>query len=151
LDSTLAPLGSDSVHRFPITNALEFVAFADFCALSTVWDVPPRARGDIDDLDVERGHRPLRVVREGGKRASIPLAPRAARAQTDLAHSLRHSFITAALDAGVREPHKRRTRSPTRARPCVTTRARRSLDRHATRIATPASRVPPADTDSMTG
>jgi integrase/recombinase XerD len=33
----------------------------------------------IDDLDVDRGHRTLQVVRKGGKQATIPLAPRTAR------------------------------------------------------------------------
>jgi integrase len=97
---------------------------------------------DIDDLDVDRGHRTLRVVRKGGKHAIVPLAPRTARA-LDLyfgeravgpiflgagggrmdgyaadrtvkrlagragitkrisSHSVRHSLIIAALDAGV--------------------------------------------------
>ncbi len=97
---------------------------------------------DIDDLEYERGHRTLKILRKGGKRAVIPLAPRTSRA-VDLyigerttgpiflsakgermdryaadrmvkrlarragitkrisPHSLRHSFITAALDAGV--------------------------------------------------
>jgi site-specific recombinase XerC len=35
---------------------------------------------DIDDLDIDRGHRTLRVVRKGGKRVTVPLAPRTARA-----------------------------------------------------------------------
>jgi len=35
---------------------------------------------NIDDLDVERGHRTLRVVRKGGKHAIIPLASRTGRA-----------------------------------------------------------------------
>jgi site-specific recombinase XerD len=97
---------------------------------------------DIDDFDIDRGHRTLRVVREGGKQVTIPLAPRTTRAldfyvgeriggpifvgagggrmdryaadrtvkrlarQAGITkrispHSLRHSFITAALDAGV--------------------------------------------------
>ncbi|HXZ76631.1 MAG TPA: tyrosine-type recombinase/integrase [Streptosporangiaceae bacterium] len=68
---------------------------------------------DIEALGVERGHRTLVVVRKGGKVVTIPLAPRTARA-IDLAigeragitkpvgpHTLRHAFITAALDAGV--------------------------------------------------
>ena len=97
---------------------------------------------DIEALGVERGHRTLVVTRKGGKVATIPLAPRTARA-IDLAvgerpegpvfltaagrrldrhgaarivrrvagragitkpvgpHTLRHAFITAALDAGV--------------------------------------------------
>ena len=29
---------------------------------------------DIDHLDVDRGHRTLRIVREGGKQVTIPLA-----------------------------------------------------------------------------
>jgi site-specific recombinase XerD len=35
---------------------------------------------NIDDLDVDRGHRTLRVVPKGGKQAAIPPAPRTARA-----------------------------------------------------------------------
>jgi integrase/recombinase XerD len=95
---------------------------------------------DIENLSVERGHRTLVITRKGGKVATIPLAPRTARA-IDLAvgervdgpifrspdgqqldrhgaarvvrrvarragitkpvgpHTLRHAFITAALDA----------------------------------------------------
>jgi integrase len=97
---------------------------------------------DIEDLDTERGHRTLKILRKGGKHVTIPVAPRTARsldlyigerctgpifvAASDLRmdryaadrtvkrlarragivkrispHSLRHSFITAALDAGV--------------------------------------------------
>ena len=35
---------------------------------------------DIGDLDFERGHRTLKILRKGGKRAVIPLAPRTSRA-----------------------------------------------------------------------
>jgi integrase/recombinase XerD len=130
---------------------------------------------DIDDLNVERGHRTLRVVRKGGKQVTIPLAPRTARA-IDVAigerehgpiligasgqrldryaatrivkrlakagivkrispHSLRHSFITAALDAGV--PLRDVQDAASHADPRTTMRydrARHSLDRHATYI-----------------
>ncbi len=34
----------------------------------------------IENLDHERGHRVLRIVRKGGKRATVPLAPRVADA-----------------------------------------------------------------------
>ena len=37
---------------------------------------------DIDDLDYERGHRTLKIVRKGGKRVTIPLAPRTSRVIT---------------------------------------------------------------------
>ncbi len=37
-------------------------------------------RADLDDLDFERGHRTLKIVRKGGKHATIPLAPRTSRA-----------------------------------------------------------------------
>jgi len=40
--------------------------------------------GDIEALGVERGHRTLVVTRKGGKVATVPLAPRTARA-VDLA------------------------------------------------------------------
>lgn len=33
---------------------------------------------DIDDLDTERGHRTLKMVRKGAKHVTIPLAPRTA-------------------------------------------------------------------------
>ena len=131
---------------------------------------------DVEDLNVERGHRTLRIVRKGGKQVTIPLAPRTARA-IDLAigereygpillgahgqrldryaatrtvkrlakaagidkrispHSLRHSFITAALDAGV--PLRDVQDAASHADPRTTMRydrARHSLDRHATYI-----------------
>jgi site-specific recombinase XerD len=35
---------------------------------------------DASDLDSERGHRVLRITRKGGKRSTIPLAPRTAEA-----------------------------------------------------------------------
>ena len=131
---------------------------------------------NIDDLDVDRGHRTLRVVRKGGKQVTIPLAPRTARAldfyigervtgpiflgaaggrmdryaadrtvkrlarragitKRISPHSLRHSFITAALDAGV--PLRDVQEAASHADPRTTIRydrARQSLDRHATYI-----------------
>jgi site-specific recombinase XerD len=35
---------------------------------------------DASDLDVERGHRVLRITRKGGKKSTIPLAPRTSEA-----------------------------------------------------------------------
>lgn len=35
---------------------------------------------DLEDLDTERGHRVVRITRKGGKRATVPLAPRTAEA-----------------------------------------------------------------------
>lgn len=35
---------------------------------------------DIDDLSTERGHRTLAIVRKGGKRVTLPIAPRTGRA-----------------------------------------------------------------------
>jgi hypothetical protein len=145
---------------------------------------------DITDLGVDRGHRTLRIVRKGGKRVTIPLAPRTARA-VDLyvgeraggpifigatgdrlsrhaadrtvkrlarragvikrisPHSLRHLFITAALDAGVplrdvqRPPHTR-----TRAPRCDTTEAARaSTDTPPTRSRLYRRRGPPRMTN----
>jgi integrase/recombinase XerD len=131
---------------------------------------------NIQALGVERGHRTLVVTRKGGKVATIPLAPRTARA-IDLAvgercdgplflapdgrrldrhgaarivrrvagragiskpvgpHTLRHAFITAALDAGV--PLRDVQEAASHADPRTTIRydrARGSLDRHATYI-----------------
>ncbi len=130
---------------------------------------------DITDLGLERGHHTLRIVRKGGRRALIPLAPRTARTVYQAIgdreegpifvhqgsrmerhhasriigrlarqagidkkispHSLRHSFITAALDAGV--PLRDVQEAASHADPRTTMRydrARRSLDRHATYI-----------------
>jgi len=53
---------------------------------------------DIENLGTERGHRILAIVRKGGKKAVIPLAPRTARA-IDLAIGERCEgpiFVTAA-------------------------------------------------------
>jgi integrase/recombinase XerD len=131
---------------------------------------------NIEALGVERGHRTLVITRKGGKVATIPLAPRTARA-LDLAvgeraegpifrtpdgqrldrhgaarivrraahragiskpvgpHTLRHAFITAALDAGV--PLRDVQDAASHADPRTTMRydrARGSLDRHATYI-----------------
>jgi site-specific recombinase XerD len=131
---------------------------------------------DIQALSVERGHRTLVITRKGGKVATIPLAPRTARA-IDLAvgersdgplflapdgrrldrhgaarivrrvagraqitkpvgpHTLRHAFITAALDAGV--PLRDVQDAASHADPRTTMRydrARGSLGRHATYI-----------------
>jgi integrase/recombinase XerD len=130
----------------------------------------------IEALGIERGHRTLAIVRKGGKKVTIPLAPRTARA-IDLAigercegpifltttgtrldrhgagrivrriarqagiikpvgpHTLRHAFITAALDAGV--PLRDVQEAASHADPRTTMRydrARVSLDRHATYI-----------------
>jgi integrase/recombinase XerD len=131
---------------------------------------------DIENLGIERGHRTLVITRKGGKVATIPLAPRTARAIdlavgeriqgpifTDISgqrldrhgaarivrrtarrarigkdvgpHTLRHAFITAALDAGV--PLRDVQEAASHADPRTTMRydrARASLDRHATYI-----------------
>ena len=132
---------------------------------------------DIENLDVNRGHRTLFIHRKGNKTATIPLSPRTARA-LDLyigerehgpiftnhdgthrldrhasarivrrltkaagidkrisPHSLRHSFITAALDAGV--PLRDVQEAASHSDPRTTMRydrGRGSLDRHATYI-----------------
>ena len=131
---------------------------------------------DVADLGLQRGHRTLFVSRKGNKTATIPLAPRTARA-VDLAvgdrhagpifcdpdgrrlnrhaaarivrrlgrqagipkrigpHTLRHAFITAALDAGV--PLRDVQEAASHADPRTTMRydrGRQSLDRHPTYI-----------------
>jgi Phage integrase family len=148
---------------------------------------------DIDDFDIDRGHRTLRVVRKGGRQVTIRLAPHTARAldlyigeratgQVFLGaagrrmdryvaeravkrlarkagitkrispHSLRHSFITAALDA--------RCRCGTCRKPPVTpTRGRRRVmtvpDSPSTCTppisSTPWSPAPAPDTDASAG
>ncbi|WP_322767551.1 tyrosine-type recombinase/integrase [Frankia sp. Cr1] len=130
---------------------------------------------DVADLDTERGHRVLRIVRKGGKRATVPLAPSVAavldvyldgRADGPLfttrtgrrldepavfrlirrlardagiasasklsPHSLRHSFVTLSLDAGVslRDVQDAAGHSDPRTTRRYD-RARHNLDRHA--------------------
>lgn len=131
---------------------------------------------DIDDLGFERGHHVLQIIRKGGKRATVPLAPRTARAvqlyidgrtagpiflgehgqrmdrhaadrtvkrlarraginKRISPHSLRHSFITAALDAGVALRDVQDAASHSDPRTTMRyDRARHSLDRHATYV-----------------
>jgi integrase/recombinase XerD len=131
---------------------------------------------NVEDLDYERGHRTLKIVRKGGKHAVVPLAPRTSRvldlylgerttgpiflgaggarmdryaadrmvkrlarragiSKSISPHSLRHSFITAALDAGVALRDVQEAASHADPRTTMRyDRGRRSLDRHATYI-----------------
>jgi len=128
----------------------------------------------VEDLAVERGHRVLTVVRKGGRRDLVPLAPRTVAAveahleertlgplllandherlnrfqatrvirritraadidKSISPHSLRHTAVTLALDAGV--PLRDVQDMAGHADPRTTRRydrARMSLDRHAT-------------------
>ena len=130
---------------------------------------------DVTDLDSERGHRTLRIVRKGGKHVTVPLAQRTSRA-LDLyigerssgpvfvtgegrrmdrgaadrivkrlarravgklisPHSLRHTFITLALDARVALRDVQEAASHVDPRSTMRyDRGRQSLDRHATYI-----------------
>jgi integrase/recombinase XerD len=81
----------------------------------------------VDDGDRMDRHQAARIVARLARRAGIDkrISP----------HSLRHSFITAALDAGV--PLRDVQEAASHADPRTTMRydrARRSLDRHATYI-----------------
>jgi integrase len=127
--------------------------------------VSEAAGADIEHLGLEHGHRTLTITRKAGKVVTIPLAPRTARAvdlavgeraggpvflaadgrrldrhgagiaKAVTPHTLRHAFITAALDAGV--PLRDVQEAASHADPRTTMRydrARGSLDRHATYI-----------------
>jgi len=151
-------------------------ALASLLALNGL-RVSEALNADIDNIDVNRGHRTLFIHRKGHKTATIPLAPRTARAldlyigertsgpiflnldgtqrldrhgaarivrrltrragidKNITPHSLRHSFITAALDAGV--PLRDVQEAASHSYPRTTMRydrGRGSLDRHATYI-----------------
>lgn len=150
-------------------------ALASLLALNGL-RVSEALNADIDDLGFERGHHTLRITRKGGKHATIPLAPRTARAvqlyidtrttgpiflgthgqrmdrhaadrlvkrlarraginKRISPHSLRHSFITAALDAGVSLRDVQDAASHSDPRTTMRyDRARHSLDRHATYV-----------------
>jgi integrase/recombinase XerD len=141
---------------------------------------------DIGALGLKRGHRTLTVLRKGGKTATIPLAPRVARA-VDLAigerldgpifveadgrrldrhvagrivrrvaqraaigkrvrpHTLRHAFITAALDAGVPLRDVELPVTPTHARRCATTVTASPSTATPPTSSPPLSPAPPAD------
>jgi integrase/recombinase XerD len=128
--------------------------------------VSEACRATRHDLAVDRGHQLLTITRKGGKKATIPLAPRTAAAVLALAdtdgalleldrfaawrlirdlvdaagitktispHSLRHTFVTLALDAGVALRDVQDAAG--HADPRTTRRydrGRQSLDRHAT-------------------
>jgi integrase/recombinase XerD len=79
-----------------------------------------------DERRLDR-HGAARIVRRVARRAGItkPVGP----------HTLRHAFITAALDAGVPLRDVQEAASqPTRARRCGTTGPGASLDRHTTDV-----------------
>jgi integrase len=83
----------------------------------------------IEALGIERGHRTLTVLRKGGKVATIPLAPRTARA-IDLAIGERADGPILLGQNGERLDRHADPRTTMRY-----DRARVSLDRHATNIA----------------
>jgi integrase/recombinase XerD len=128
--------------------------------------VSEACRATRADLAVDRGHQLLTITRKGGKKATVPLAPRTAAAVLAVAnadgpllgldryaawrliatlvdaagitktispHSLRHTFVTLALDAGVALRDVQDAAG--HADPRTTRRydrGRQSLDRHAT-------------------
>ena len=109
-----------------------------------VMPLPPRVARAIDQAAGEREHGPLllmrtgrRMDRHGATRIVRRLAKRAGITKHISPHSLRHSFITAALDAGV--PLRDVQIAARHADPRTTTRydrARENLDRHASYIVT---------------
>ena len=106
--------------------------------------LPPRVARAIDQAAGDRTRGPLllmrsgrRMDRHGATRIVRRLAKRAGITKHISPHSLRHSFITAALDAGV--PLRDVQIAARHADPRTTTRydrARENLDRHASYIVT---------------
>jgi site-specific recombinase XerD len=106
--------------------------------------LPPRVGRAVDLAAGERVEGPLLLTRSGGRmnrhaatRIVRRLARRAGITKHIPPHSLRHSFITAALDAGV--PLRDVQIAARHADPRTTTRydrARDNLDRHASYIVT---------------
>src|SRR5260221_4466728 len=102
----------------------------------------PRTAGAIDLAIGERGDGPVflagdgrRLDRHGAGRIVRKVARRAGIGKAVTPHTLRHAFITAALDAGV--PLRDVQEAAAHADPRTTIRydrARGSLDRHATYI-----------------
>jgi site-specific recombinase XerD len=106
--------------------------------------LPPRVARSIDQAAGDRTEGPLLLTRSGRRmnrqaatRIVRRLAKRAGITKHISPHSLRHSFITAALDAGV--PLRDVQIAARHADPRTTTRydrARNNLDRHASYIVT---------------
>lgn len=61
---------------------------------------------DIEHLGMERGHRTLTIIRKGGKVATIPLAPRTARA---IDHRISSAGPSTDQGGGHRDPYLRET------------------------------------------
>jgi site-specific recombinase XerD len=109
-----------------------------------IMPLPPRVARAVDQAAGDRMGGPLllsrsgrRLDRHGATRIVRRLAKRAGIAKRISPHSLRHSFITAALDAGV--PLRDVQIAARHADPRTTTRydrARNNLDRHASYIVT---------------
>ncbi|MHB8467925.1 MAG: tyrosine-type recombinase/integrase [Acidimicrobiales bacterium] len=106
--------------------------------------LPPRVARAVDQAAGDRTDGPLLLTRAGNRmnrhaatRIVRRLAARAGVTKRISPHSLRHSFITAALDAGV--PLRDVQIAARHADPRTTTRydrARNNLDRHASYIVT---------------
>ena len=116
---------------------------------------------DITAMDMDRGHRTLAIVpiftgangarmdRYAADRAVKRLAKRAGITKRISPHSLRHSFVTAAIRAA-RDVQE----AASHADPRTTMRydrARQSLDRHATYIVAASSPAPRAQRDGSPG
>ncbi len=65
---TAAGTSSGRDYALVLLLALNGLRVGEVCAL------------DVDDVDTERGHRVLRIVHKGGRRATVPLAPQTADA-----------------------------------------------------------------------
>jgi integrase/recombinase XerD len=101
-------------------------ALASLLALNGL-RVSEALNADVEDLGFERGHHVLQIVRKGGKRATVPLAPRTARA------------VQLYVDGRTRGPVFRgeRGQPASHSDPRTTMRydrARHSFDRHATNV-----------------
>jgi integrase/recombinase XerD len=111
-------------------------------AKQAVIPMPPRVARAVDLVAGERTSGPLLLTRRGNRmnrhaatRIVRRLAKRAGVTKHISPHSLRHSFITAALDAGV--PLRDVQIAARHSDPRTTTRydrARNNLDRHASYI-----------------
>ena len=129
-------LGSDRGHRT--------VTVLGKGSKLAVLPLPPRVARAIDEAAGDRTSGPLllsgsgqRLDRAGAARIVRRLAKRAGITKRISPHSLRHSYITAALDAGV--PLRDVQIAARHADPRTTTRydrARNNLDRHASYVVT---------------
>jgi Phage integrase family len=155
------PTSSSDRARATVTRRLSTIAGFYNYAVEKVVTVPlaPRTARAIDLAIGERTEGPVFLAkdgrwldRHGAGRVVRQMARRAGIAKTVTPDTLRHAFITAALDAGVplRDVQEAASHADPRTTMRYAGRARGCLDRHAITSSPPTLPVPPGRQVSWT-